>query len=81
MKALNPWVCCDFGKVFWLFISSIDSTAVSILADILVEFTNAAFFNSTNISTNIETVMISTDSQLKELKVTSDKTFLRTRLV
>ena len=51
--------------------------------DIAVELTNTVFVNSTNTSTNIETVMLSTDNlvKLKELKLTSDKTFLRTRLV
>ena len=52
-----------------------------LFVDIVVELTNTVFVNSTNTSTN--TVMLSTDNlvKLKELKLTSDKTFLRTRLV
>ena len=54
-----------------------------LFVDIVVELTNKVFVNSTNTSTNTETVMLSTDNlvKLKELKLTIDKTFLRTRLV
>ena len=38
---------------------SLDSTAVSIFVVILVELTNTVFFNSTNISTNLETAVLS----------------------
>ena len=34
---------------------AVNSTAVSIFVDILVELTNTVYVNSTNISTNIET--------------------------
>ena len=37
----------------------LDSTAVSIFVDILVELTNSVFVNSTNITTNIETAALS----------------------
>ena len=37
-----------------------DSTAVSIFVVILVKLTNTAFVNSTNITTNIETAVLST---------------------
>ena len=41
---------------------SVDSTAVLIFVDILVELTNknTVFVNSTNITTNIETAVLST---------------------
>ena len=45
---------CKFG-------SRLDSTAVSIFVDILVELKNAAFVNSTNMSANIETAVLSID--------------------
>ena len=38
----------------------IDSTAVSIFVVVLVELTNTVFVNSTNITTNIETAVLST---------------------
>ena len=38
----------------------LDSAAVSIFVVILVELTNTVFVNSTNISTNIETAVLST---------------------
>ena len=38
----------------------VDSTAVSICVDILVDLTNTVFVNSTNISKNIETAVLST---------------------
>ena len=38
----------------------VDNTAVSIFVVILVELTNTVFVNSTNITTNIETVALST---------------------
>ena len=37
----------------------IDSTAVSIFVVVLVELTNTVFVNSTNITTNIETAVLS----------------------
>ena len=37
----------------------VDSAAVSIFVDILVELTNTVFVNSTNITTNIETAVLS----------------------
>ena len=37
----------------------LDSAAVSIFVVILVELTNAVFVNSTNITTNIETAVLS----------------------
>ena len=37
----------------------VDSTAVSIFVVILVELTNTVFVNSTNITTNIETAVLS----------------------
>ena len=37
----------------------IDSAAVSIFVVILVELTNTVFVNSTNITTNIETAVLS----------------------
>ena len=37
----------------------LDSTAVSIFVAILVELTNTIFVNSTNITTNIETAVLS----------------------
>ena len=37
----------------------IDSTAVSIFVVILIELTNTIFVNSTNITTNIETAVLS----------------------
>ena len=37
----------------------IDSTAVSIFVVILIESTNSVFVNSTNITTNIETAVLS----------------------
>ena len=40
--------------------SGIDSAAVSIFVVILVELTNSVFVNSTNITTNIETAVLST---------------------
>ena len=43
--------------------SKLDSTAVSIFEDILVELTNTVFVNSTNITTNIETAALSTTNQ------------------
>ena len=39
--------------------SGLDSTAVSIFADIVVELTNSVFVNRTNTSTNIETAVLS----------------------
>ena len=39
---------------------NLDSAAVSIFVVILVELTNTVFVNSTNITTNIETAMLST---------------------
>ena len=39
---------------------TLDSTAVSIFVVILVELTNTVFVNSTNITTNIETAVLST---------------------
>ena len=39
--------------------SHIDSAAVSIFVVILVELTNTVFVNSTNITTNIETAVLS----------------------
>ena len=38
---------------------ALDSAAVSIFVVILVELTNTVFVNSTNISTNIETAVLS----------------------
>ena len=38
----------------------VDSAAVSVDVVILVELTNTVFVNSTNITTNIETAMLST---------------------
>ena len=38
----------------------LDSTAVSIFVDILVELTNSVVVISTNMSTNIETAVLST---------------------
>ena len=38
----------------------IDSTVVTIFVVILVELTNTVFVNSTNITTNIETTVLST---------------------
>ena len=75
----HPIGCLTQKQVDWWK----GSTTVSIFVDIVVELTNTVFVNSTNTSTNIETVMLSTDNlvKLKELKLTIDKTFLRTRLV
>ena len=42
-----------------VFIVIVDSTVVSIFVVILVELTNTVFVNSTNISTNIETAVLS----------------------
>ena len=39
---------------------NLDSSAVSIFVDMLVELTNTVFVNSTNITTNIETAVLST---------------------
>ena len=39
--------------------AGIDSTAVSVFLVILVELTNTVFVNSTNITTNIETAVLS----------------------
>ena len=39
--------------------SGVDSTAVSIFVDMLVELTITVFVNSTNIATNIETAVLS----------------------
>ena len=39
---------------------NLDSTVVSISVDILVELTNTAFVNSTNITINLETAALST---------------------
>ena len=40
--------------------TKLDSAAVSIFLVILVELTNTVFVNSTNITTNIETAVLST---------------------
>ena len=40
--------------------AGIDSTDISIFLVILVELTNTVFVNSTNITTNIETAVLST---------------------
>ena len=44
--------------VFQIVLSRLDSTTVSIFVDILIEFTNAVFVNSTNITTNIKTAAL-----------------------
>ena len=49
-------------RAFWGVLqrsSGIDSAAVSLSIVILVELTNTVFVNSTNISTNIETAVLS----------------------
>ena len=48
----TPPSICPPGKP-WLREGIVDSTAVSIFVDILVELTNSVFVNSTNITTNI----------------------------
>ena len=47
--------------VYIFSLTALDSTAVSIFVDILVELTNTVFVfvNSTNITTNIETAALS----------------------
>ena len=47
----------QYGKIALL--KALESTAVSIFLVTLVELTNTAFVNSTNISTNIETAVLS----------------------
>ena len=64
----------------YLHLEGVDSIAVSMLIDILVELTNTAFVNSTNIPTNIETAVLSTTySNLKlgwpHLILSSKQTF------
>ena len=46
-------------EIKFCFSHSLDSKAVSIFIVKLVELTNAVFVNSTNISTNIETAVLS----------------------
>ena len=46
-------------------LSTLDSAAVSIFVVILVELTNTVFVNSTNITTNIETAVLSTQHPKK----------------
>ena len=47
----------QYGKIALL--KALESTVVSIFLVILVELTNTVFFNSTNITKNIETVVLS----------------------
>ena len=47
----------QYGKIALL--KALESTVVSIFLVILVELTNTAFVNSTNITTNIETAVLS----------------------
>ena len=54
---------CELKHSIGLKYSMLDSTAVSIFVDNLVILSHTVFVNSTNTSTNIETVMMSTDSQ------------------
>ena len=57
-------ICQSFRNIEKCFekqrCSRLDSTAVSIFVVILVEFTNTVFVTSTNLTTNIETVALST---------------------
>ena len=46
----------------------IDSTAVSIFVVVLVELTNTVFVNSTNITTNFETAVLSTLAALRKVR-------------
>ena len=50
--------------VLWYLYLFLDSTAVSIFVVILVELTNAVFVNLTNITTNIETAVLSRKAPL-----------------
>ena len=56
---------------------NIDNTALSIFVVILVELTNTVFFNSTNITTNIETAALSTGEGIhRDADLFSEKGFV-----
>ena len=69
MYTLTGWISVAVGflslllflpGVFQVIVSySVDSAAVSIFVVILVELTNTVFVNSTNITTNIKTAVLS----------------------